>query len=39
LEQIEFPVPEHLAFDELEFGDLALGLTVDQGSVMAVPTA
>jgi hypothetical protein len=27
-EQIDFPTPIHLSFDELEFADLTLGLAV-----------
>ena len=38
LKEIEFPSPVHLAFDELELGDLAFGLAVRPGWTKAAWT-
>jgi hypothetical protein len=39
LKQIKLPVAIHLAFDELQLGDLPLYLPFDQGNVIAAATA
>jgi hypothetical protein len=39
LKQIKLPAAIHLAFDELQLGDLPLYLPFDQGNVIAAATA